>query len=696
MRSGFIAGLTASMLAAGLVAPAAANADGGGWASYGPTFNGPVYSLIQSGNTFYAGGKFFEAGGSPTYRFLAKFDAGTTTALPASTSVIAQGNPGDGVYGLALDGTTLYAGGLFAAASGPVTLNNIATVNVSGSNALTALGSGTYNAITAFAAVDQIAVDSSHYAYVVGGFTGVGNSAANDLNVQHVAKWNGTTWSALTNGASVGANDWVNGVAVNGSTVYIGGQFTSPKRAFAFTADSGTNWSGATAFTGGGVYEIVAPATNNVFIGGRYTNINGTAVAGIAKFDGTNYWALGSGIAHSTAPYVEALTWDSTNNVLYVGGNFTTAGGVTVNNIAKWDPATSTWSALGCGSSVGVNGVVRSILPQSDGSIVVGGLFTSAGGNAAPYVAKFTPSSCPSSDTGGGGSSSVAAETPSAPLNVTAAESPAGMTVTWNAPASSGTSPITNYAVTSTDGSLNCSTPSLVCTFDRTKLVKGRSYTFEVKALNAVGWGSAGTSSAAQFADTPPSAPTNVVLTPISNGMHVQWTPPSSAGSTPITGYRVTTTAGSATCDAPARAISCTLSGITAGKAATYTVTSSNSSGASAGATSASSKAFSIDITQALRSRDDARIRIDGHTKGLSTGTKLQMQVRAAKGASWEAWSYFTQELPKTAADGSFTNLRTLPDRFVGKTIQVRMFLQTSPWPSLQYSDTVRLRARTS
>ena len=43
---------------------------------------------------------------------------------------------------------------------------------------------------------------------------------------------------------------------------------------------------------------------------------------------------------------VYALAVDGAGN-LYAGGEFTTAGGVTANNIAKWDG--SAWSALGCG-----------------------------------------------------------------------------------------------------------------------------------------------------------------------------------------------------------------------------------------------------------------------------------------------------------------------------------------------------------
>ena len=56
------------------------------------------------------------------------------------------------------------------------------------------------------------------------------------------------------------------------------------------------------------------------------------------------------------------------------------AGGVTVNNIARWDG--TNWSAIGSG----VNGFVNGIA-VSGNTLYAGGFFTSAGGSAANYAA---------------------------------------------------------------------------------------------------------------------------------------------------------------------------------------------------------------------------------------------------------------------------------------------------------------------
>lgn len=57
----------------------------------------------------------------------------------------------------------------------------------------------------------------------------------------------------------------------------------------------------------------------------------------------------------------------------YAGGDFTTAGGVTANRIARWDGLA--WSALDSGTNASV-----SALAMDSGSILwVGGAFTTAG-----------------------------------------------------------------------------------------------------------------------------------------------------------------------------------------------------------------------------------------------------------------------------------------------------------------------------
>jgi hypothetical protein len=69
---------------------------------------------------------------------------------------------------------------------------------------------------------------------------------------------------------------------------------------------------------------------------------------------------------------------------LYAGGLFTTAGGGAANYIAKWNPAARDWSALGSG----MNDAVRA-LAVSGNDVYAGGNFTMAGCKASSAIARW-------------------------------------------------------------------------------------------------------------------------------------------------------------------------------------------------------------------------------------------------------------------------------------------------------------------
>jgi hypothetical protein len=77
--------------------------------------------------------------------------------------------------------------------------------------------------------------------------------------------------------------------------------------------------------------------------------------------------------------YVNALAVSGTD--LYAGGAFTTAGATAVNSVARWGG--SAWSALGSG----LNGTVYA-LAVSGANFYAGGAFTTAGNLVSAYAAK--------------------------------------------------------------------------------------------------------------------------------------------------------------------------------------------------------------------------------------------------------------------------------------------------------------------
>ena len=93
----------------------------------------------------------------------------------------------------------------------------------------------------------------------------------------------------------------------------------------------------------GGVDALAVDGAGNLYAGGYFTIAGGVAANHIAKWDGSAWSALGSGMGglwgHSPG--------GGRRGNVYAGGSFTTAGGMAANNIAKWNG--STWSALGSG-----------------------------------------------------------------------------------------------------------------------------------------------------------------------------------------------------------------------------------------------------------------------------------------------------------------------------------------------------------
>jgi hypothetical protein len=70
------------------------------------------------------------------------------------------------------------------------------------------------------------------------------------------------------------------------------------------------------------------------------------------------------------------------NGELIAGGDFTTAGGVAANNIARWNG--NAWQPLGSGTNGGVNALIG-----YNGELIAGGWFTTAGGVDSAYWARW-------------------------------------------------------------------------------------------------------------------------------------------------------------------------------------------------------------------------------------------------------------------------------------------------------------------
>ena len=129
-----------------------------------------------------------------------------------------------------------------------------------------------------------------------------------------------------------------------------------------------------------------------LYIGGEFTTAGGVTVNGIAKWDGATWSALNGPSDTGVTGLIRSMVVhdDGSGPALYAGGYFATAGGVTVNGIAKWNG--TEWSSLAGPSGTGVYGGVRALAVYDDGSgeaLYAGGNFSSAGGVWASSIAKW-------------------------------------------------------------------------------------------------------------------------------------------------------------------------------------------------------------------------------------------------------------------------------------------------------------------
>jgi hypothetical protein len=306
------------------IAHSVAKWDGHEWSTLGRGTDNAVQAFAFSPDgSVYASGAFKWAtntdGTIVTSYGIAKWDGERWSGLAGGVT--------GGVFGyffvksLAVVGTNLYAGGYFSAMGG-VPANYIAQWNGS---AWSAVGSGTDDI------VHTMRIFSGDL-YAGGSFLNAGGTPAS-----YIARWDGSSWSALAGGMDYG----VNGLAVIGTNLYVGGNFNNATNGGGALVPTryvarwdGSSWSAV----GNGMNNTVvslAVAGNTLFAGGYFTQADGVAAKCIAKWDGTSWSALGSGIGPDNGGGAEVrsmATWDTN---LYAGGNIGSAGEKVSYGIAR-------------------------------------------------------------------------------------------------------------------------------------------------------------------------------------------------------------------------------------------------------------------------------------------------------------------------------------------------------------------------
>ena len=260
------------------------------------------------------------------------------------------------------------------------------------------LGSGLSNAECYALASFQGSLYAAGYFDLAGGVPGTAK----------LARWDGQAWN------SIGAQLELFSNQLWGLTVWNSGQGDNLYIAGNFQNIGGTNASYIARYDGKSFHALgSAPIAGNVpliiftshvhddgtgpalYVGGRFTSIDGVPASRIARWNGTSWSAVGSGVTGSgVSPSINTMVTfdDGTGPALYVGGQtFVTAGGVTANRVAKWDG--KNWSAVGDGFA---NGIVWKLAVYNDGTgdaLYAFGTFTASGATPINRMAKWNGTS---------------------------------------------------------------------------------------------------------------------------------------------------------------------------------------------------------------------------------------------------------------------------------------------------------------
>lgn len=217
--------------------------------------------------------------------------------------------------------------------------------------------------------------------YAGGQFSSIGGQARNRIAGLEAA-------SGLATGWNPSANGFVHALAATATTVYAGGSFTTiggQMRRFIAAIDATTGSAAAWPNANSDVLALaVAGNGATVYAGGNFSSIGGQLRSKIAALDAT------TGLATVWNPTANSsvLSLAVSGEIVYAGGGFTIIGGAARNRIAALDAT----SGIATAWNPDANGSVTALAP-SGATVYAGGGFTMIGGLARNYVAALDASS---------------------------------------------------------------------------------------------------------------------------------------------------------------------------------------------------------------------------------------------------------------------------------------------------------------
>ncbi len=307
---------------------------GGRWSEIG---RGADYRMLSflcasdgSDQWMYAGGYFWNFGGTDS-RHILKWDGSEWSAMPGLNGSVRDMLTFDDGTGLAL-----HVAGNFPNAMPPnsnVLLYNVAKLNGTAWAPLYTglMFGGTEWAVNALAVFDDglgptlYAGGDFWYSYI--------SETDSLLPVFNIARWDGAHWFSLGGLTHSDHRPFVRDMVVfedsSGPALFVGGRFDNA----------------------GGVPDLICSDITHVACNQQLYPYfdDGIPVNNIARWDGNSWSDVGGGVTGEAdaAVYALAVLDDGSGPALYAAGRFASAGGASVSNIARWDG--TNWTAVGNG-----------------------------------------------------------------------------------------------------------------------------------------------------------------------------------------------------------------------------------------------------------------------------------------------------------------------------------------------------------
>lgn len=198
-----------------------------------------------------------------------------------------------------------------------------------------------------------------------------------------VYRWDGTTSTGIGNSNSNTNTTGFYTLAVYQGDLYSSGRFTSAGGVSAANIAkwNGSAWSalGSGLTSGSGSARGIAVYDNKLVVGGDFWVAGGVNARLVAEWDGSSWSGMGSGSTSNASVY-DVHTY---NGKLYAAGSFTTIRDVDANRIAEWDG--TDWTAL----NGGVSSSYILAMTTYNNKLIVGGIFADADGMTVNNIAAW-------------------------------------------------------------------------------------------------------------------------------------------------------------------------------------------------------------------------------------------------------------------------------------------------------------------